>query len=536
MPVCLPVWVLLAAGPADPSAADFRAAELAGMIDRHLDADWAKAGVSPAAVADDAEFCRRVYLDLIGRAPKVAEVRAFLDDPAADKRVKLVDRLLTLPSHAAHLAAATRAAWLPQTVNNPQFVGSGMQFEDWLRDRYKENTRADEVARRVLTARFRVQPGRPNDFRFLQPVDGDPDARVVNFFQANDAKPETVGAAASRVFVGIKLECAQCHDHPFAPYTKEQFWEFAAFFAELSPLPNLRPSDKATRGPQAEKNRLTIPNTDKVMVARFPDSREPEWSADRTPRQELAGWLTQPSNEFFARNMANRVWAHLFGVGLVDPVDEPGENNPPSHPELLDTLAREFVAGGYDNRLLFRAITRSRAYQLTSRLSHPTQADPKAFARMGLKGLTPAQLFDSLVAATGYRESKLQKQQAFPTFVQPGNPRSVFLNRFQAADKPAEPSTTILQALMLMNGEFLDGQTAADRSELLGAVVDIPGWDTARRVEALFLAALARRPTPDEAQRFASYVDRGGPTGDKTKALGDVFWVLLNSPEFLFNH
>jgi hypothetical protein len=533
------LWVFALVGiplvPAAARADDDRAAELAAKIDRQLEADWAAAGVTPAAPADDAEFCRRVYLDLVGRTPRVAEVRDFLADPAADKRARLVDRLLTLPSHAAHFAAVTRAAWLPQTVTNPQFLGFGVQFEGWLRDRFKENTPADEVARRVLTVG--VRQGRRNDPRFLQPDGADPDAaRLVAFYQANDGKPENVGAAVSRLFVGVKLECAQCHDHPFAPYTKEQFWEFAAFFAELDPLAGRRPGDASDLGPQRERNRLTIPNTSKVAVARFFDGRDPEWSDQKTPRQELAGWLTRPDNEYFGRNLANRMWAHFFGAGIVDPVDEPGENNPPSHPELLDTLGREFVAAKFDNRLLIRAITRTRAYQLTSRLSHPTQADPKHFARMGLKGLTPAQLFDSLVAATGHREAPFLRANTFPGFTDPGNPRSKFLSRFQGGEKPTEANTTILQALMLMNGDFLGGQTATDRAELLGAVADIPGWDTARRVEALFLAAFARRPTPDEAQRFGSYVDRGGPTGDKKKALGDVFWVLLNSPEFLFNH
>jgi hypothetical protein len=251
-----------------------------------------------------------------------------------------------------------------------------------------------------------------------------------------------------------------------------------------------------------------------------------------TPRQELAAWLTGKENPYFARNLANRTWAHFFGVGVVDPVDEPGENNPPSHPKLLADLGKAFAAGGFDNRLLIRAITRTKAYQLSSRMSHPTQTDPRRFARMNLKALTPSQLFDSLVSATGHREPSQFRNQTFPGFVQANNPRSVFLNRFASTDRPTESSTTILQALMLMNGAFLDAQTAPDRADLLAAVAEMPGWDAKRRVEAVFLAALARRPTADELERFTSYVERGEPK----KALGDVFWVLLNSPEFLFNH
>ncbi|MDB5306236.1 MAG: hypothetical protein JWO38_438 [Gemmataceae bacterium] len=518
---------------ADPDPAD----TLAAVIDQQLAADWAARGITPAAPADDAEFVRRVYLDVIGRAPKVAEVRAFLEDADPKKRAKLVERLLTLPSHAAHFAAVTRAAWLPQTVTNQQFAGFGFQLEGWLRTQFRDNTPADAVVRKLLTVPFRVNAVGNMNMRFAQADGTDPDAfALVGFYQANESRPENLGAAVSRLFVGVKLECAQCHDHPFAPYSREQFWEFAAFFADLNPLPNTRPSDTSPKGPQAEINRLTIPNTEKTAVAKFFDGTDPKWAVDRTPRRELADWLTRPDNPYFANNLANRMWAHFFGVGIVDPVDEPGDNNPPSHPQLLDALGKAFAAGKFDNRLLVRAITRTRAYQSTSRLTHPTQADSKRFARMNVKGLTPAQLFDSLVVATGHREPGVMKTNTFPGFVQPGNPRSLFLNRFATSEKTTEKNTTILQALMLMNGAFVDGQTGADRSEILGAVVDVPGWETSQRVEALFLTALARRPTPEELEKFSSYVDRGGATGDKKKALGDVFWVLLNGPEFLFNH
>jgi len=153
-----------------------------------------------------------------------------------------------------------------------------------------------------------------------------------------------------------------------------------------------------------------------------------------------------------------------------------------------------------------------------------------------VKGLTPAQLFDTLVAATGYRENPQFKNPQFAFFPQQGNPRSQFLNRFASTDKPTETSTTILQALMLMNGDFIDSQTAGERSEILGAIVDVPGWDTKKRVQTIFLTALSRDPSAEETEKYSSYVDRGGAANDQKKALGDVFWVLLNSPEFLFNH
>ncbi len=526
-----------AAEPAPaPKPAKDPADALAALIDRHLAKDWEARGIVPAEVTDDAEFVRRAYLDLIGRAPKASEARAFIDDTAADKRVKLVDHLLTMPGHANHFAAVTRAQWLPQTTTNVQLAQFGTQFETWLRTRYRENTPADQVVKRILTVKLTVNTQNPM-FRFVQADGTDPDGfALAAFYSANEGKPENVGSAVSRLFLGMKLECAQCHDHPFAPYTKDQFWQFAAFFAELSTLAGPRPGFVGPTQPQSDRNRIAIPGTDKKVTATFFDGTNPAWSPDRVPRVELADWLVSAKNPYFAKNTANRVWAHFFGIGIQDPVDEPGENNLPSHPELLKELGQAFADSGFDNRMLIRAITRTRAYQLTSKMTHPGQADPRRFARMNLKGLTPAQLFDSLVAATGFREPAAFRNQANFGFIQPGNPRSQFLGRFVNTDRPTETSTTILQALMLMNGQFIGDQTDLAKSEVLAAIVDVPGWDTKQRVSTLFLTAFARPPTPDELDKFGSYVDRGGAKSDKKQALADVFWVLLNSPEFLFNH
>jgi hypothetical protein len=528
---------LIAADPAPAPAEKVDPADaIAALIDSHLSADWSARGIRPAPPADDGEFVRRVYLDLIGRAPKTAETRNFIDDPDPDKRRVLVERLLTMPGHAGHMASVTRASWLPQTLTNVQFAGAGIQFENWLRMRFRDNTPADEVVRRLLTIPFTVNT-QNRQFRFVQARPNDPDGQtLVGFYQANEARAENVGAAVSRLFVGVKLECAQCHDHPFAPYTKDQFWEFAAFFAEMEPSSPNQPSFVGPVQPQAQKNRIAIPNTDRRVVARFFDGTDPDWTEERSPREEFAAWLTSANNPYFAKNLANRMWAHFFGYGILDPVDEPGENNPPTHPELLEELGRAFAAAKFDNRVLIRGIVRSQAYQLTSRLTHPSQADARRFARMNMKGLTPGQLFDSMVAATGHREPGFMRQNQFNFNPQPNNPRSQFLNRFASNEKATEASTTILQALMLMNGQFITDVTSLEKGEVLGAIVDMPGWDTRQRVTALFLSSFARHPSPEELEKFASYVDRGGATGDQKKALADVFWVLLNSPEFLFNH
>ncbi|HVK17322.1 MAG TPA: DUF1549 and DUF1553 domain-containing protein [Fimbriiglobus sp.] len=540
-PVCwVAGWAALLAVPASGLAdsperpKEELVQRLTAAIDRHLSADWKASQTTPSPEADDAEYVRRVYLDLVGRTPRVAETRAFLSDKSADKRARLVERLLDMPTFAAHFAAATRADWLPQSLNDFRTQFQGNQFEDWLRRQYAANTPLDELTSKVLTASVAV--GQRGRVAFDRPQDGNRDEQdIANFYQANDVKPENLAATVSRVFLGVKLECAQCHDHPFAPYTKDQFWQFAAFFGEFTPLPPVSPSFVGPLRPQYEFNRLTIPNTTKTVTALYFDGESPEWSSDRTPRRELAGWLTSAKNPYFARNLANRTWAHFFGIGIVEPVDEPGAENPPSHPELLAELAAGLIEAKFDQRVLVRAIAASRAYNLTSKQSHETQSDPRRFSRMPLRGLTADQIYDSFLAATGARDLAPRNQRFFDPRNDVG--RNAFRTLFQqAAVKTTESQTSILQSLMMMNGRQVTDQTSLASSDVLAAVADAPFLDTEKRVDALFLAALTRKPTPHEREQFASYVERGGPSGDKKKALADVFWVLLNSTEFLFNH
>lgn len=522
--------MLTAVLAATASGAD-PAARITAAIDRHLAADWQARKITPAPQADDAEFLRRVHLDLVGRIPRVSEARDFLSDTDPAKRAKLVERLLKTSSHAAHMAAVTRADWLPSTLGDFQVQFFGMQFERWLQEQIRENVPLDKLTRDLITARVNLGRGR---FRFTGREENFGEG-LNGFYAANEAKPENVAAAVSRVFLGVKLECAQCHDHPFAPYTRDQFWEFAAFFGEFTPLPPVGPSFVGPLQPQFELNRIGVPNTERTVAARYLNGESPDWSRDRTPRQELAGWLTSKDNPYFARNLANRAWAHLFGVGLIDPVDEPGDENPPSHPELLADLAAGFAAAGFDQRTLIRGIVASRAYQLTSRQTDASQTDPRRFARMNVKGLTADQIYDSFVAATGHKDSQPPQQAFFDPRGEEGRGgfRTVFA---RASTKPTEQQASILQALLLMNGRHAADQTSLDRSETLAAIADAPFLDTDGKLDAVFLATFTRVPTPAERERFASHVDAGGPSGDKRKALADVFWVLLNSPEFTVNH
>ncbi len=301
------------------------------------------------------------------------------------------------------------------------------------------------------------------------------------FYQATELKPENLAAKTSRLFLGVKLECAQCHDHPFARWSRKQFWEYAAFFSGLKGQNGFFGQIQEA----ADRREIKIAGTDKTVQARLLDGSQPAWKTGVSTRITLANWITTSENPFFARAAVNRLWAQFFGIGLVDPVDESGDKNPPSHPELLDELTQQFVAHQFDLKFLIRAITVSRTYQLTSVGVSSSPEERRLYTRMAIKGLTPEQLFDSLAQATGYRESSRVSQPGFFGLGEP-SPRNEFLTRFASQDKRTEPQTSILQALLLMNGKFVTDATSVNRSELLAGILDAPFLKDPRSASKLF--------------------------------------------------
>jgi hypothetical protein len=514
-------WWLLLSVPY-VAAADPDPQELADRIDRHLAARWQAVGARPAPPADDAEFLRRAYLDLTGRIPTPRDVHDFLADRSPDKRRRLIDELLDSPRHARHFAAVWRALLLPEASasREARFFQAG--FEAWLYQRLRARVGYDELVRELLTTPVAAD-GRPPQAVFRQPDRPNPLA----FFAVKEARPENLAATTTRLFLGIRIECAQCHNHPFARWTREQFWNQAAFFAGIERQGEglFAPLTEAV-----ERRELTPPNQARAIQAVFLDRSKPVWKPGASPRVPLAEWVTAAENPYFARAAVNRLWGHFFGVGLVEPVDDFNNENAPSHPELLDDLARSFVAARFDLGYLTRALCLSQAYQRTSARTDASQDDPRLFARMGVKGLSAEQLFDSLALAVGYRDRDLGALTEAP-----GSPRNQFLTLFAPQGPPSEPQTSILQALTLMNGKFVAAATRLETSATLTAVVGTPGMDTAGRVEALYLAALGRKPTQQEQQRLTGYVRKKG-NDEEARRLADVFWMLLNSAEFRLNH
>ncbi len=497
---------------------------LAQKINQFLDQHWKAEKVEPVPLADDAEYLRRLYLDLIGRIPSRAEARAFLEDRTPDKRERLVRRLLEEGKHIGHFVNVWRDLLIPE-ANNDNVQGQLNGFNDWLRKQFSQNVPYDRMVKDLLTVPFGSE--RVRSRRMMRNDSSDaaaPSAQA--FYLAKDAKPENLAASTARLFLGVSIECAQCHDHPFASWTRQHFWGFAAFFAGLQ-------RDADNNGPIREvfdRRDIKIPGSLTSTEARFLDETQPRWKYNVGARATLADWLTAADNPFFARATVNRLWAQFFGIGLVEPVDDFRSDNPPSHPELLDELARQFVAHRFDLRYLVRSITASQAYQLTS--AAPASLSPRLFAHKAVKGLSPEQLFDSLAVATGYQPPP----SARPQNPSPPDPRAEFLARFAGGQPRSETQRSIQQALMLMNGQFIADATRLKNGAVLTSIANDHSLDTAGKVEALYLATLSRKPTPKEAKRFVKYVDEGGSNKDAKLALADVLWTLLNSAEFSLNH
>jgi hypothetical protein len=512
-------------------------AVLAALIDHYIDEGYAAKKATPAPVADDAEFFRRINLDLNGRIPLNSEARDFLGDKSADKRARAIDKLLESPHYVGNMARVYRAMLMPPG-NDPQVQALAPTMEAWLRKHFVKNTPWDEMVRELLTANV---AGGAN----MQQPGGPGGANAFAFYQANQLKPENLAASTSRLFLGVSIQCAQCHDHKFAKWTRRQFWEYAAFFSGIGPQMPQQPQadddpDFSQATDAAHRHTIKMPGKDDIIQARFLDGKKPDWkNEDLSTREALAQWMTAPDNPFFAKAAVNRVWSMLFGMGIVDPPDDIRDENPASHPELLDALAQAFVDNKYDLKFLIKAITLSKTYQRTSALEGATD-DPRLFTRMAVKALTAEQLYDSIALATGFTEQG-GDPNAFLNPFGGGGARAEFINRFSnSADRPTETQTSILQALQLMNGKISGDATSLIMSKpnnTLAAATDAPFLETTRdKLDLLYLSALGRRMRPNEAERLVKYVEKGGPSGDQNKALADVFWTLLNSSEFMFNH
>lgn len=498
-------------------------------IDKGIAEAWAAAGIKPTRPATDEEFLRRAYLDLIGRIPNVQEARAFLTMKESDRRGKLVEYLLNHPDFAKNFA--TQWSVLLIGRGNQGRMVDRASLTNWLRKQFGSDRPWNEIVHELVGA-----------------TGSNKENGAANFVLAHlefGAVPLT--SKTTRLFLGQQIQCTQCHDHPSNDWKQADFWGINAFFKGVRTEQVTRAND--TGGEVYDHTELKDEPTDAyvsydkrngmvgIAFPRFVDGRKISQGTDVLRRAELAKLISDPKNEALSKAFVNRMWAHFLGRGFVNPVDDFGPHNQPSHPEVLDRLASDFRESGYDIKKLCRWIAATQAYQLSSMVGGKgkvTEKDDSLFASMPLRPMTPEQLFDSLLTATSAHKAGAGDDGH--------RRRDAWLRQFTFAfaNDEAEESTsfqgTIPQALMMMNGELMQEALSGKPGSFLGEVCARAGHVSSPErymVESIYLAALSRRPTAGELHQAGLYLER---FPDSMQVLQDLFWALLNSNEFILIH
>jgi hypothetical protein len=499
-----------------PAKGGLDARGLAGLIDRDIDSRLAAEKVKPSQPADDAEFLRRVYLDLIGVIPPPEKVSAFLKSSDPAKRAKVIDELLADPRFGTSLAETWSGMLLPRESNNRRLDHQPLQ--QWLAEGFNSNKPLDKLVYELITATGEQK-----------------DNGAVTYFVGNPTV-DKITDNVTQMFLGVRLQCAQCHNHPFVEIKQADYWGMAAFFMKVRMTANPNMAAKKGISPGVfeaaggARPKKKLPESAKIVPARFLQGETPKLDAKEPSRPVLASWITAPNNPYFAKAMVNRVWYQLFGRGIVNPVDDMHDGNVPSHPELLKSLTQQFKASGFDLKHLYRAICNSRAYQRTSRPLGDNSGDKEYYSHAAVRSLSPEQLYDSLVAVLGQpgggQGPKLKMAMAGKKGAK--GPRDAFLTFFRIEEgaNPLEYQAGIPQALRLMNSPQTSGNAAVAR-------LMKEGKGPAQVIEHLYLTALSRPPTPQEMNRMRTYVSR---QTEARAGYSDILWALVNSSEFAFNH
>ncbi|MCE9560686.1 MAG: DUF1553 domain-containing protein [Planctomycetes bacterium] len=487
-------------------------------IDELALAKWKKLGLRPSGVCDDATFIRRLTVDLCGRLPTAAEAKAFLEDKAADKRAKLIDKLLDSADYPAYFAMKWGAI-----LRNSQLAGAdqaAVAFHHWLKDQIARNRPYDEFVRGIVAAAGEWQ-----------------DAPAVNWlWQNRDDQLHQVTADVAQIFLGTRLQCAKCHHHPYERWGQADYYGFAGFFTRLGrknfgqPPPYYASATPTT----GEKD----PTTGKTPEPKFLDGPLGKFTADEDPRHGLVDWMVKPENPFFSQSLANRLWGHFMGRGLVDQVDDLRETNPPSNPELLDFMAKDFVQHKFDVKHTIRLILNSRVYQLSAEPTDHNRHDRQNFARYYARRM-PAEVFLDAVNSTCGTKGGFSGVSANARAIDLPHEGfgSYFLDTFDRPKRVSvcecerSTSATLGQVLLLANSEEIENKIADGNGRIAKMFKDKK--PSAAMIEELYLTALSRQPTATEQKRLTEYIDNAT---DKQRAAEDALWALLNTREFMFNH
>ena len=525
-------------------------------VDSLMESRWKANKVQPAPVSGDAAFLRRIWLDLAGKIPRVATAREFLGDESPDRRRQLIDRLLASPTYVTSQADLWQSALIPEAATDQQLRFLQPSFEAWLRDQLREDVPYDEFVRELLTTPIRNIQGGPRANR--EPA---PDV----FFRGKQLKPENLAAATARSFLGVRLECAQCHDHPFVKQWKqENYYGLAAFLGRTqearignSPIFKERAEGEVTfiNTSQEEKTAKLLFLDGRVFDEPTPPEDRDKWYAkgsDGLPdtpyfsrRTILADYALTAESALFKRAIVNRLWKQLMGRGLVEPVDQMHEANPASHPALLNRLADDFATHGFDLRRLMAGMLHSETYLRSTRWTDSgPRPDDREYAAAIMKPLTADQLAVSIGIVTGHydqmcakfeREKKNRKISEVTPAIARGfysREREVreFASRFRTVGEGFEANAG--QALFLSYNSLMQKRLQPSRGNLVERLVKQP--DNEAAVSDAFLTVLSRPPSRDERKRTVDFLSADDPS--RPQLCQELVWALLCSGEFRFNH
>ena len=475
--------------------------------------------IIPSKLSSDSEFLRRVQLDTIGLLPTLEETDRFLNSNDPDKRPRLIDELIDRPEFAEvwamNFSDLFRVGMLDQGPKGAYL------FYNWMRKAIREDMPYNEFVTELVTASGNL---------WFDPT--------ANFYYITDrSEPENIATNISQVFLGVRLECARCHNHPWERWTQDDFWGFAAFFARMGV--------KDTYG--GDQSQITLRDTGEVIHPRTKQPVGPKYldgpneseGADEDIRNKLAVWITSSDNPWFARNIVNRLWKHYLGRGIVEPVDDMRVTNPASNEALLDALAEDFIEHGFSLKHTVRAILNSRVYQLASEPNNTNRGDELNYSRFYVKRLMAEQLMDGISQTTGAKPKYPGHREGKRAMAIPSGAPSYFLETFgrqirreKISERETEPD--MAQAMHLISGDTLTENIAAENGTLARWVSDASLSDQ-EIVERIFLSTLVRPPTERERNLALAPIRAKGPEA-RREAFEDAYWAIFNSKEFLFNH
>ena len=526
------VGVFRALVPLGVEVADKDLPPAKNFVDEKVFAKLRKVGMPPSPVCDDATFLRRVTIDIAGRLPMADEARLFLASTTPDKRAKWVDHLLDSPDYADYFANKW-AGVLRNKRSKSTDAKSTFAFHGWVRESLLTNKPYDQFVREIVAASGDVAENPP--VAWYREVKKDDD-------QLEDA---------AQLFLGMRLQCAQCHHHPFEKWSQQDYYGFAAFFSRVGRKPGTRPGEDAIfhrRGAPAATN----PKTKQAVKPAGLGTAPVDVPADVDPRLALADWMTSKDNPFFARSLVNRYWKHFFGRGLVEPEDDMRETNPPTNPELLDALAAHFTKGNYDLKDLVRTICNSQTYQLAALPNAHNAVDRQNFSRYYPKRLSAEVLLDAVNGLAGVQSSFAGLPPGTRAVELPDNgfnAGNYFLTVFgkpegaSACECERTNDASLAQSLHLINAKDIQDKLASNEGSAAKLVSDAQRPEEGK-IEELYLSAFSRKPDAEEMAAAKGYVEKklAAKPADKDanavkrQAYEDIIWALINTKEFSFNH